>query len=211
MSQSSELARFITVFLLLLLPCFLAWASMNHWLAGPAVWLCDAVLTAWMPAVVDTVLLNGSQAVVMTNFAEVDGVYVPLANAAEQIGFSADTRLLSYSFPFYAALHFATRQSERWTNLGIGFWVLFPLMVVSLICVSLKNLMLGLGPLLYEQGTVFVPGNHVIGISYQFSILIIPCVAPILIWVWQSRESTLFEGVYKLGDAAKKISHDSLK
>ena len=138
---------------------------MSPWLAWPAVWFCDVVLTAWMPDVVDAVYLNGSQAVVMTNFVEVDGVFIRRVNSADPIGFLADTRLLSYSIPFYAALQFATKQTESWAKFGIGFWVLFPLMVFGLICVILKNLMLGLGPLFFEHGGVFVPGEHMIGLS----------------------------------------------
>ena len=211
MSDKSDLPRFISLFLILLLPCFFAWSLMSPWLAWPAVWFCDVLLTAWMPDVVDAVYLNGSNAVVITHFAEVDGAFVAQASSEEQIGFSADTRLLSYSIPFYAALHFATRPSASWVNFGLGFWVLFPLMVFGLICVSLKNLMLGLGPLFFDSGAVFLPGEHLIGIGYQMSILIVPCVAPIIVWVAQSRENTLFDPVYKLAAGASAPAHDSLK
>lgn len=211
MSNSSDLTRFIALFLVLLLPCFLLWALVSPWLAWPAVWLSDVVLTAWMPNVVEAVYLSGSKAVVATYFTEVNGVFIYDAKSEEQIGFAADTRLLSYSIPFYAALHFATRPSGTLARFGMGFWVLFPLIVFGLICVSLKNLMVGLGAAFFAQDAMFVPGGHFIGISYQLSVLIIPCVAPLIVWVGQSHENTLFEPVNKLRNLSSKPRDDGFE
>jgi hypothetical protein len=67
------------------------------------------------------------------------------------------------------------------------------LVVLGLVVVSLKNLMLGLGEVFFAQTDVLVPNAHLIGILYQLSILIVPPVAPILVWTWQSRDNPLLQ------------------
>ncbi len=193
MNPKPDIRRFIGLVLVLLLPSFVLWMAISPWLAGPAVWLSNALLTAWMPDVVAAVQLNGAQALVMTNYGELDGRIVSATLAGYQMGFPSDVRLLSYSIPFYAALHFATPQTDSLARFGWGLWFLYPLVVLGLIAVSLKNLMLGLGGVFFSQEALWLPNAHLIGIFYQLSILIIPPVAPILVWTWQSRENPLLQ------------------
>ncbi len=59
----------------------------------------------------------------------------------------------------------------------------------------MKDLMVQLGPLFMEQPGVWVPHGNVIALVYQLSVLIVPTVAPIAVWAWQSRDSALFRSV----------------
>ncbi|MBK6510951.1 MAG: hypothetical protein IPG06_16920 [Haliea sp.] len=72
-----------------------------------------------------------------------------------------------------------------------GLLVLYPLFAISLLLLCLKTLMVSLGPLFFEQPGVFVPNVNVIGLLYQFSVLIIPTLAPAIVWLWQSRDTPL--------------------
>jgi hypothetical protein len=192
-SNNADLRRFFGLVLLLLIPCFVVWMTISPWLASPAVWLCDLLLKAWLPDVVAAVQLSGSKALVMTNYGEMDGRIVSAAVAGYQNGYPVDVRLLSYSIPFYAALHFATPQSDSLSKFGWGLWILYPLVVLGVISVTLKNLMLGLGETFFTQEAVMLPNPHVIGILYQLSILIIPPLVPILLWGWQCRDNSLLQ------------------
>jgi hypothetical protein len=202
-SDKPDLRRFIGLVLILLIPSFVLWMAISPWLAAPGIWLTDLILTAWMPDVVAGVQLKGSQALLMTHYGEVDGKVVSAAQAGYQMGLPMDVRLLSYSIPFYAALHFATPQGDSLAKFGWGLWILYPLIVFGLVSVGLKNLMLVVGEPLFGQSAAFVPNEHVIGILYQMSILIIPPVAPILVWVWQSRDNALLQHFSTLRVAAQ--------
>lgn len=193
MTTQPNLRRFFGLALLLMIPSFVGWMFVSAWLAGPAIWFCDALLTAWMPELVASVQLKGSQALVMTHYGELDGRIVSATVAGYQMGFPADVRILSYSIPFYAALLFATPQEDNLARFGWGLWFLYPLLVLGLVCVCLKNLMLGMGSLYFQQADTFVPPADVVAILYQFSILIVPPLAPVLLWAWQSREAPLLQ------------------
>jgi len=52
-----------------------------------------------------------------------------------------------------------------------------------------------------------VPGADVIGIAFQFSVLIVPTLLPVLIWAWQSRDTPLLRGL--LGSVAKPAADTS--
>lgn len=203
MSAKPNLRRFIGLVLVLLIPSFVLWMAISPWLAAPGVWLTDLILTVWMPDVVAGVQLKGSQALLMTNYGEVDGKIVSATQAGYQMGLPMDVRLLSYSIPFYAALHFATPQNDSLAKFGWGLWMLYPLIVFGLVSVCLKNLMLAVGEPFFGQTATLVPNEHVIGILYQLSILIIPPVAPILVWVWQSRDNALLQHFSTLRVAAQ--------
>ena len=193
MIDQPSLPRFIGLVMLLMVPSFVLWMAISPWLAGPAVWFCDELFRAWMPDVVASVQLKESQALVMTHFGELNGKLVAAEVAGYQMGFPADVRLLSYSIPFYAALLFATPQADGLSKFGWGLWFLYPLVVFGLICVTLKNLMFGLGGSFFNQTATLIPNGNVVGILYQLNILIIPPIAPILLWAWQSRDNPLLE------------------
>jgi len=204
-SANSDLRRFFGLVLLLLIPCFVVWMTISPWLASPAVWLCDLLLTNWLPEVVATVQLDGAKALVMTNYGEMEGRIVSANVAGYQLGYPVDVRLLSYSIPFYAALHFATPQNDSLSNFGWGLWVLYPLIVLGVISVTLKNLMLGLGETFFAQSALLLPNSHVIGILYQLSILIIPPLIPILLWGWQCRDNPLMQRLAPVKTAVEKV------
>ncbi|MEH6590200.1 MAG: exosortase H-associated membrane protein [Halioglobus sp.] len=201
MSDKPELKRFIGLVLALLIPSFVLWMLISPWLAGPAVLLVDVILTAWMPEVVAEVQLRGAEALTVTQFGELDGRVVSINIAEFQLAYPTDVRVLSYSIAFYAALTFAMPQSDNFSRFGWGLWFLYPLIVLGLVFVILKDLMLGLGPILFEQDIPFLPNQHVIGMFYQMSILIIPPVAPMVIWAWQSRDSPFLQKLASINSA----------
>ena len=57
---------------------------------------------------------------------------------------------------------------------------------------------MNLGALFFEQPGVFVPNGNVIGVLYQLNVLIVPTVAPIMLWAWQNRDTRLIRGILNL-------------
>ena len=112
MVEKHPLRQFLLFVFVLLIPCFALWAVASAALAMPLIGLADIILSAWFPEVVHAVYPQGADALLMTKFGELNGAWVPMAEVGDQLGFILNTRILSYSIPFYAALHFATRTRD---------------------------------------------------------------------------------------------------
>ena len=186
-----KLYKFVGYVFIWMIPCFGIWMSLNSALVSPAVWITDFILTYTFPEVVHEISLNGKQALLSTHFGKLDsGEIVSARIAGYRLAFPMNTQILSYSIPFYSALYLATLDGGSWAKYGKGLLVLYTLIIVGMLSICLKNLMLGLG-------TSFVDGfsteASIIGIMYQISTLIVPSVAPVIVWAWQARESSILK------------------
>ena len=193
MTEQPHLQQFLLYVFALLIPCFLLWTFASGPLATPAIGLVHLILTHWFPDVVNALYLDGPNALLMTQFGEVNGQLVPLADAEYQLGFKVNPRILSYSLPFYTALHFATQREDYMSSYLWGLLLLYPLLVFGLLCLCLKELMVNLGSSFFNQTGVFIPAADVIGILYQFSVLVVPTLAPAILWLWQSKDTSLLK------------------
>ena len=128
--------------------------------------------------------------VVAAAVGELNGAILPAAEAGNQLAFQLDTRTLTYSIPFYAALHFATPMENTLERFARGLLILWLLVIVGLVCIALKDLMLGLGDTFFATATL--PPAAAIALTYQFSVLMVPPVAPILLWAFEARNLGLF-------------------
>lgn len=196
-TESPSLYYFVGLVFLWLIPCFVVWVSLSSLLAAPAVWVADLILTSALPDIIESFTLAGPQALLATHFGELDGEIVSAQVAGYRLAYPLNTRILTYSIPFYAALHFATQTSSgssgnegNFAGFGKGLLLLYPLLVLGLISVCLKNLMLGLGPVFIDSASI---GASVIGLMFQLNTLMVPPLAPILVWAWQSRDSALLQ------------------
>ena len=196
MVEQHHMRQFLLFVFALLVPCFVLWTVASGLLATPAIGLADLILTHWFPDVVHAMYLNGTQAVLLTEFGEQGGQQIPLDEAEYRLGFQMNTRILSYSLPFYTALHFATQKQDYLKGYIWGLLTLYPLFVVGLVCIAMKELMVGLGENFFGQVGVFVPDSNVIGILYQLSVLIVPTLAPSMLWLWQSKDAPLLQTAF---------------
>ena len=197
------LYRFIGLVLLLMIPFFGLWYALGALPSAPALWLAQVALPWALPEVVQSVVIDGDELMVFTLFGEVGQQVVPLNQAEYQLAFPSNTRILSYSIPFYAALHFASHLDGSIERFARGLLLLWLLMFIGVIAVTLKNLMLGLGDLLWTASTNPLPSANAIALLFQFSTLIVPTVAPIMLWAWSVRESPRWRAIL-LGEAAAR-------
>lgn len=180
------LLRFVFSVAVLLPLCFAAWWYLGAVLTMPAVWLVDVLLTNWLPDAVYGVSLNETQMVVSSALGELNGELLPAAEAGNQLVFQANTRVLSYSLPFYAALHFAIPAQDNWERFLKGVLILWLLLALCMSATALKDLMQGLGSTFLAQPGA--PSGNAIALAYQFSTLIVPPLAPVLLWAYGARE-----------------------
>lgn len=205
--EKNHLRQFLIFVFALLIPCFVLWGFISTALAAPVIGWTNIIMAAWFPDVVNVVYQQGSEAVLLTHFDDVDGQLVAASDPGAGLGFMVNTRILSYSLPFFTALHFATEKKHYLTNYIWGLLVLYPFFLLGLLSVCLKDLMIILGPVFFDQPAVVVPNPNVIGILYQLNVLIIPTLVPVLLWVWQNRHTPLLQKLlYPGGEPASEES-----
>ena len=204
--ENRHLRQFLLFVFALIVPCFALWTVAADAIAMPVVGLADMILGAWFPNVVDVLMFHKSDVVLLTQFGDMDGRPVPPEQAEFQLGFTINPAVLSYSLPFYATLHFATPKEDYLSSFLAGLLVLYPLILVGLITLCMKDMMVYLGPLFMEQPGVLLPHGSVIALAYQLNVLIVPTVAPIAVWAWQSRDTVLFTTLLNLEVATQEDS-----
>ena len=182
------------VLTLILMPItFGIWYAAGTLFAAPGVWLCDFLLSAAYPDIVETARLQGADMRVLTQFGEDGGVIMPAADAGNQIALEMNTRLVSYSIAFYAALLMASNLKDATYKFCIGLFWLWLIMAFGLASILGKDLLLMVGaPFLSAPG---VPPADLIALTYQFNVLLMPTLAPVCLWFWQLRGSPLWEAL----------------
>ena len=187
--KTPTVRRFFGFVVVLLPAMFIVWHALGSVVAAPAVALAGEILQWWLPELVSEVSLDGTHMVIAAAVGELNGALLPAAEAGNQLAFRLDTRTLTYSIPFYAALHFATPMQSSLERFARGLLILWLLAIIGLLFTSLKDLMLGLGSTFFASS---VPPADAVALGYQFSVLMVPPVAPVLIWAFEARDVGLF-------------------
>ena len=182
------------VLTLILMPItFGIWYAAGSLFAAPAVWLTDFLMSSAYPNIVETARLQGVEMVVRTQFGEDSGVIMAATDAGNQIALEINTRLVSYSIAFYAALLMASDLKDAMYKFCIGLFWLWLIMAFGLTSILGKDLFLMAGrPFLGSAG---VPPADLIALTYQFNVLLMPTLAPVCLWFWQLRGSPLWEAL----------------
>lgn len=175
------------------------WYAAGPLLAAPAVWLAGNGLELLLPASVAETGLDGTKLMIFTQFGEVAGKIVDAQSAGHQLALEFNTRLVSYSIPFYAALLWGSRLDEPMQRFAWGLALLWLLMALGMMAVVAKDLMLLAGDAFLTQPGI--PPAPVIGVAYQMSVLLVPSLAPVLLWVWQLRGTPLWQQIADYLDA----------
>jgi len=169
------------------------WYAAGTLFAGPAVWLCDAILSRAYPGVIDDIGLQGLELVAVTQFGDLDGQIMSARDVGNQIALQINTRLVSYSIAFYAALLLASNLKDGVYKFCVGLAWLWITMAFGLASIIGKDLLMMVGsPFLQAPG---VPPADVLALTYQFNVLLMPTLAPVFIWFWQLRGSPLWEAL----------------
>ena len=169
------------------------WYAAGPLFAAPAVWLCDFALGHLYPLAIHKAQLQEANMAAITQFGQVQESIVSAGEAGHQIVLEVNSRLVSYSIAFYAALIAASNLKDAIHKFVVGLFVLWILMAFGLASVLGKDLMLLAGPQFLEQP--WVPHADIVALSYQFNVLLMPTLAPVALWVWQLRGSHLWESL----------------
>lgn len=182
------------VLTLILLPItFGIWYAAGTLFAAPAVWLCDFVLNNVYPSIVETAGLQGVEMAVRTLFGETGGEILPAKEAGNQIALQINTRLVSYSIAFYAALLLASNLQDGVYKFCVGLFWLWVIMAFGLASIVGKDLLLTVGAPFLSMARV--PPADILALTYQFNVLLMPTLAPVCLWFWQLRGSPLWDAL----------------
>ena len=182
------------VLTLILMPItFGIWYAAGTLFAAPAVWLCDFLLSSAYPNIVEALGLQGVKVLARTQFGEDGGVIMAAAEAGNQIALEINTRLVSYSIAFYAALLVASNLKDAIYKFCIGLFWLWLIMAFGLASILGKDLLLVVGAAFLNAPGV--PPADLIALTYQFNVLLMPTLAPVCLWFWQLRGSPLWEAL----------------
>jgi hypothetical protein len=103
------------------------------------------------------------------------------------VSVESNVLLFSFGLPMLAALILAAREPHRVRMLLIGFVVLLPFQTFSVVADFLKNVGILAPPAVSSQTGINAFQREVIAFCYQFGTLILPTVAPAIVWVLMHR------------------------
>ena len=193
MRERAALLSFFLQVLLFAAACFMLWYQLSAIIAQPAIGLTNLAITALYPEWVEGIFPQDADAVLVLTPEALSMQGKADLQTGEQMGLVINTRIVSYSLAFYSALHLATRQANPLERYLYGCAILWCLVVLGTISVCLKQLLVTLGEDDFASGGLLPIPPFMIALMYQLNTLIVPTLAPVLVWAWQSRGSQLFK------------------
>jgi len=174
---SSTVGRFVLRTLGWLPILFPIWYFAAPLLLAPALLIVRALARAGLPDIVGAIEQSGTIATFVTTLR---------AGGASQNGvITVDVNLLLYSFglPLFAALTLAARERAWKRHLCIGYAALQPFIAWGVLADFLKNVAIAAGPAVASQTGFAGWQREAIAFAFQFGSLILPAVAPAVLWV----------------------------
>jgi hypothetical protein len=162
-----------------------------------AVWYLAAPLLVWPVALlaelftrstfdwVKSVEQMGPLITFVTSLKPAEGANP--AGVKAVVSVESNVLLFSFGLPMLAALILAAREPHRVRMLLIGFVVLLPFQTFSVVADFLKNAAILAPPAVSSQTGINAFQREVIAFCYQFGTLILPTVAPAIVWVLMHR------------------------
>jgi hypothetical protein len=170
--------RFVLRTLAFLPLAFAVWYFAAPLLLWPALLLVRAVAHVGLGDLVRAVEQSGAIATFVTTLGAGGA-------AAAKAMITVDVNLRAYSFgmPLFAALTLAARAPRRKRCFAIGYAALTPVVASGALADFLKNVAITAGPAIASQTGFAAWQRETIAFAFQFGSLILPGVAPAVLWV----------------------------
>lgn len=167
--------------------CFAAWYFSSILLSLPLAELLDRLMTALFSGAVTGVRHEGNGVLIAAQALASQ----PMTGAVEvaPLSFRVNPLKYGYSIPLYTALVLATpgTELEKWSRWIIGIAILFLAQSYGVAAESIKILTFDTAVDVRTQLGFSAFGIEGVTLAYQFGFLILPSVAPVLIWAVQFR------------------------
>jgi hypothetical protein len=175
------LARFVLAVLAWLPVTFAAWYLAAPILLAPASWLAELVAHLGFGDLVRSVEQTGATLVFTTTLKPGHAV------AGGVVAIDVNLLLYSFGLPLLAALTLAAREPGRARRLVVGYAVLVPVFSFGVLADFLKNVGVTAATQVISQTGFSQWQREAIAYAFQFGSLILPAVAPAVVWVLMHR------------------------
>lgn len=160
------------------------WSMVSAWTSYPVGVLSHMALEQGAPMWVRQVHLSPGK-------MEVDStISIPVPEAGGRRGeitIEANPARYAYGLPIFIALVLAARGRGRWSRVAAGYALLLPFQAFSLTMYSLMQIVMAtqanIRLLRVSQWQM-----EAIVYGYQLGSLVLPTLAPILLWLWMDRK-----------------------
>ncbi|MGC1816351.1 MAG: exosortase H-associated membrane protein [Casimicrobiaceae bacterium] len=176
-ARSAGVGGFVLRTLAWLPMAFAVWYFAAPLLLAPVAWMVRVIADVALPGLLRSIEQSASTLTFVTTLRP--------GFAVEHGVVTVDVNLLLYSFglPMFVALTLAAREPAWKRNLVIGYAVLLPFTAWGVLADFLKNVAITAGPAVASQTGFTAWQREVIAFAYQFGTLILPAVAPAVVWV----------------------------
>ena len=176
--SSSTIALFFLRTIGWLVPCLALWFALGHWMAVAPAWMAGAAAHMVFPFWVTGTELNGTQHTLLTSLAS-RGPNGQLGDLAPEV----NVLTYAYGTPLLAALLLAVRSRGLWWKIPLGALALVPFQAWGVLFAWLTQVVIVSGGMIRGQLRFDAWETNFIAAGYQFGFLLMPTLAPILVWL----------------------------
>lgn len=182
--SQKPLHRFMLGVLIFFPLTFFVWYISASLHLAPIVLISQTLLQWSVPDALMWLRLDQHTLVIASNFGhDANGVIVSPPTGEDLLGFHLNPLIYSYSLPLLAALILATPGANKGMKLLWGLLLLIPTEVFSMVFSVLKTLTFDVGTAFLQQQGIGALGVDGIALGYQIGTLLLPMIAPLIIWV----------------------------
>lgn len=172
--------RLVVRIVLALPACFAIW----YW--GTRILLAPVHFLAWIAAVVgfgDLFADVDWQGFVFTFVTRIPQAMLPGRAGTGFVAFDVDPLVYTWGSPLFAALTLAAWQPGLVARLTVGLAALIPFQTWGVLADAVKTVAFNLGPEAAARAGFSPLQREVVVFAFQFGSLILPAVAPAVVWL----------------------------
>jgi len=177
----SPLTRFVLAVLAWLPVTFAVWYFAAPVILWPVTLLTELVARTGFGDLVRAVEQNAAVVAFTTSLKPGQAI------AGGVVTVEVNALLYSFGLPMFAALTLAAREPHWLRVLAIGYVVLMPAIAWGVLADFLKNIGITAAPQVVSQAGFTPLQRELIVFAFQFGSLILPAVAPAIVWVLTHR------------------------
>ena len=194
----SVISGFFLRALLWLIPCLALWYGARDYVAIVPAWVAKEVMKALFPFWVHGAELHGTTQVLITGLS----VHSPGGQVGE-LAPEANVLTYAYGMPLLAALFLAVRSKGLWWKIPLGVVALLPFQAWGVCFTWLLQVGVQAADATQTQTRFDAFDTNLIAAGYQIGFLLLPTLAPILIWLALDHrlvQQVLIEGALSAGE-----------
>ncbi|RZJ06817.1 MAG: hypothetical protein EOO54_24090, partial [Haliea sp.] len=176
--MASTLRGFFVSALLWLLVALALWYPLRHWMVLAPAWLAQEVMTTVFPRWATGAQLEGGTQVLLTTLRVWSA-----DNRVGELAPEVNGLVYVYGAPLLAALLLASRPRGWWWKLPVGLLALIPFQAWGICLHWLLQVAVVMGEHTRGQTRFGALATNLIAAGYQFGFLILPTLAPVLLWL----------------------------